>query len=69
MIADNEEQETSSLCEFCETEEATHVHSVEDGEPIAVCDLCCDRCCDYFSDAYRPSVGPSQIESIKELGQ
>jgi hypothetical protein len=56
MIANNEEQEALSLCDLCGSEEATHVHSVEDGDPIAVCDLCCDRNCDYFTEAYRNSL-------------
>lgn len=69
MNAENEEQEASSLCELCESEEATHVHSVEDGDPIAVCDHCCDRNCDFFNQAYwnRPKA-LSRIESKKDLG-
>lgn len=52
MSEASEEQEASSLCDLCGSEEATHVHSVDDGDPIAVCDHCCDRNCDYYSDAY-----------------
>ena len=52
VTSPSEEQEATSLCKICELEEATHVHSVEDGDPIAVCDQCCDRNCDYLTQAY-----------------
>ncbi len=44
--------EAPTICNECGTEEATHVHSVEDGDPIAICDQCCDRTCDYSTEAY-----------------
>ena len=51
MISD-EGQEATCLCDLCKSEDATHIHSVDGGDPIAVCDHCCDRNCDQFNKAY-----------------
>jgi hypothetical protein len=64
MIEESNEQEASAFCDQCGLEKATHVHSVEDGDPIAVCDLCCDLCCDCCTEAYRLSKASYRIETL-----
>lgn len=64
MISGDEEQEALSLCEICVLEEATHVHSADDGgDPIAVCNLCCETMLRLLHGSLSTVEGFTRIES------